>query len=272
MYFVFGWVKIFKTLWFLCDRSHQIICILQICHLCYCAVGVKAHKENNKVLIFCASKYKLHVAETKHNVKTPDTIFYYTYWAYQIVFFCLVINIILGVMSCHDHLRRICSYTLIFREYPQLTHRLALQFLVMPIVFVHIILQTWSWLKSKNLTILVMRNNGIAQCKVTFVQASCFINGISDNKSITVWKTIFFLQTCATREYDVITNAGTYRCFSKGTLWKSVCLAFVFFTPPNRTWGNLTSFSHSYLRTHLEFRPPVYALFWVLVSEISKAF
>ena len=53
-------------------------------HLCYYAVGVKAHKENNKVLIFCASKYKLHVAKTKHNIKTPDTIFYYAYWAYQI--------------------------------------------------------------------------------------------------------------------------------------------------------------------------------------------
>ena len=45
--------------------------------------------------------------------------------------------------------------------------------------------------------------------------------------------------------------------FSEGTLWKSVCLPFVFFTPPNRTWGNLTSFSHSYLRTFLELRPPV---------------
>ena len=44
-----------------------------------------------------------------------------------------------------------------------------------------------------------MGNNGIVQCKLTFAQASCFINGISDNNSI-----IFFLQTCATREYDVI--------------------------------------------------------------------
>ena len=51
-------------------------------------------------------------------------------------------------------------------------------------------------------------------------------------------------------------NAGTYRCLAECTLWKSVCLPFVFFTPPNRTWGNLTSFSHSYLRTYLEFRPP----------------
>ena len=166
---------------------------------------MKAQKENNKVLIFCASKYKLHVAKTKHNVKTPDTIFYFPYWAYQIVFFCLVMNIILGVVSWHDHLRWICSYTLIFREYPQLTHRLALQFLVMPIAFMLIILQTWSWQKSKKLAILVMGNNGIVQCKETFVQASCFINGISDNNSIIVWKTIFFLQTCATREYAVIT-------------------------------------------------------------------
>ena len=53
-------------------------------------------------------------------------------------------------------------------------------------------------------------------------------------------------------------NAGTYRFLSEGTLWKSVCLPFVFFTPPNRTWGNLTSFSHSYLRTYLEFRPPAH--------------
>ena len=48
-----------------------------------------------------------------------------------------------------------------------------------------------------------MGNNGIVQCKLTVVQASCFLNGISDNKSIVVWKTIFLLQTCATREYDV---------------------------------------------------------------------
>ena len=70
--------------------------------------------------------------------------------------------------------------------------------------FMHIILQTWTWLKSNSSTILVMGNNDIVQCKLTFVQASCFINGISDNTSILVWKTISFLQTCATREYDVI--------------------------------------------------------------------
>ena len=70
--------------------------------------------------------------------------------------------------------------------------------------FMHIILQTWSWLKSNNSTIVVMGNNGIVQCKLTFVQASCFINGISDNNIIIVWKTIIFLQTCATGEYDVI--------------------------------------------------------------------
>ena len=111
---------------------------------------------------------------------------------------------ILGVMSCHDHLRWISSYILIFREYPQLTLRLALQFLAVSIVFMHIILRTWSWLKSNNSTMLVIGNNGIVQCKLTFVQASCFINGISDNNSILIWKTIFFLQTCTTREYDVI--------------------------------------------------------------------
>ena len=73
-----------------------------------------------------------------------------------------------------------------------------------PIVFMHIILLTWSWLKSNNSTILVMGNNGIVQCNLTFVQASCFINGISDNNSILIWKTISFLQTYATREYNVI--------------------------------------------------------------------
>ena len=124
-------------------------------------------------------KYKLHygwctgrrfTAATRHNTSCsevklkPEMRSFKSNENIQIVFFCLVINIILGVMSCHDHLRWICSYTLIFREYPQLTHRLALQFLVMLIAFVHIILQTWSWLKSKNLTILVMGNNGIVQC------------------------------------------------------------------------------------------------------------
>ena len=76
--------------------------------------------------------------------------------------------------------------------------------LVMPIDFMHIILQTWSWLKSNNWTILVMGNNGIVHCKLTFVQASCSINGKTDNNSIMIWKTIVFLQTCATREYDMI--------------------------------------------------------------------
>ena len=37
--------KQFRTLLFLCEHSHQIFCILQLGHLCYCAVGVKAHKE-----------------------------------------------------------------------------------------------------------------------------------------------------------------------------------------------------------------------------------
>ena len=116
----------------------------------------------------------------------------------------LVIDMILGVMSCHDYLRWISSYILLFREHPQLTHRLALQFLVMPIVFMHIIWQAWSWLKSNISTILVMGNNDIVQCRLTFVQALCFITVISDNNNIIVWKTIFVLQTCATREYNVI--------------------------------------------------------------------
>ena len=156
--------------------------------------------------------------------------FYYAYWACQIVYFSLVINIILGVMSSHDHLRRISSCTLIFREYPQLTHMHALQFLVMPIVFMHIILQTWSWFKSNNSAILVMGNNGIVQCKLTFVQASCFIYVTSDNNRI-----IFILQTCATREYDVIKMLVLTDVFARAPFEKSVCLPLVFFSPPNRT-------------------------------------
>ena len=70
--------------------------------------------------------------------------------------------------------------------------------------FMHIILQTWSWLKSNNSTIWWWGNNGIVQCMLTFAHALCFIKGISNNNSLIVWKTIFFLQTCATREYDVI--------------------------------------------------------------------
>ena len=109
-------------------------------------------------------------------------------------------------MSCYDHLRWISSYILIFREYPEHTHKLALQFLVMPIVLmhIHVIWQSWSWLKSNNSTMLMMGNNGIVQCKLTFMQTSCFINGISDNNNTIVWKTIFFLQTWATREYGMI--------------------------------------------------------------------
>ena len=122
----------------------------------------------------------------------------------------------------------------------------------------HIILQTWSWLTSKNLTILVMGNNGIAQCKLTFVQASCFLNTISDNNSIIVWKTIFFLQTCATREYDVIKMLVLTDVFPRAPFENRFVYLLLLFTPPNRTWGNLTSFSHSYLRTYLGFRPPVY--------------
>ena len=74
-------------------------------------------------------------------------------------FIRLVINIILCVLFYNDHLRWISSYILNFRVYPQLTHRLAMQLLGMPIGFMHIISQTWSWLKSNNSTILVMGNN-----------------------------------------------------------------------------------------------------------------
>ena len=34
------------------------------------------------------------------------------------------------------------------------------------------------------------------------------------------------------------------------------CLPFVYCSPPNRTLVNMTSFSHSYVKSYLEFRPP----------------
>ena len=67
--------KKFITL-FLRERSRQTFCIWQLGHLCYCAIGVKAHKK--KILrfkMFCASKYKIHLTKTKHSVKPPDIIF-----------------------------------------------------------------------------------------------------------------------------------------------------------------------------------------------------
>ena len=69
-----------------------------------------------------------------------------------------------------------------------------------------------------------MGNNIIlSSCKLTFVQASCFINGICDNNSI-----IVFLQTCATREYAVIKMLELTECFSyDSTLSKSGCLPFI---------------------------------------------
>ena len=111
---------------------------------------------------------------------------------------------ILGVRSCHDHLSRISSYTMTFSRIPTAYTQACFAISCHAYSFMPIILQTWSWLKRNNSTILVMGNNGTVQCKVTFVQVSCFINDRSANNSIIVWKTMFFLKTCATREYDVI--------------------------------------------------------------------
>ena len=124
MYFVFGWTKKKKK------KKKNIISLraftpnilyLTASYLCYCAVGVKAQKEIIRFYFFCASTNKIHVAKTKHNVKTPDTILLLCISSLPNRFLSLVTNIILGVMSCHDHLRWISSYTLIFSEYPQLT-------------------------------------------------------------------------------------------------------------------------------------------------------
>ena len=38
------------------------------------------------------------------------------------------------------------------------------------------------------------------------------------------------------------------------------CLPFVSCSSPNRTLVNMTSFSHSYVRSYLEFRPSAYSL------------
>ena len=126
--------------------------------------------------------------------------------------------------------------------------------------FMDIILQTWSWLKCNNSTILVMGNNGIVQCKLTFVQASCFVNGISENNSINVWKTIFFLQTCATREYDVIKMLVLTDDFPRAPFEnRLVYLLFSFHLQTGRR-VIVTSFSHSYMISYLEFSPPVYSI------------
>ena len=44
--------------------------------------------------------------------------------------------------------------------------------------------------------------------------------------------------------------------FFESILYKMGSLPFVYCSPPNRTLGNMTSFSHSYMRSYLEFRPP----------------
>ena len=59
-----------------CGRSHQIFCILQLGHLCYCTLGsIVLFLFFLFFVFFSASIYKIHVAKTMHNVKTPDTIF-----------------------------------------------------------------------------------------------------------------------------------------------------------------------------------------------------
>ena len=112
--------KIFRTLLFLCERSHQIFCILQLGHLWNCAVGVKAQR-NNKILNFCASKYK-NAFRKKQNIR-KKLIQYFTMHTEltKSFYLSIEINMILGVVSCHDQLRWISSYTLIFREYPSYT-------------------------------------------------------------------------------------------------------------------------------------------------------
>ena len=158
----------------------------------------------------CASKYKIHFAKSKHNVKNS----WYNIFTMHIELtnsFSLAIAIYSPCLK-YDPRCDVLSWS------PPVNLFLHHYFSRIPTAYthacfaifchayrcMHIILQTWSWHESNNSTILVMGNNGIVQCKLTFVQASWFINGISYNNSIIVWKTIFFLQTCARREYDVI--------------------------------------------------------------------
>ena len=110
-------------------------------------------------------------------------------------------------------------------------------------------------LKATNWTILVMGINIILKWKWTFVQASRFVDVISDNDGKRVWKTFLFLQTCTTREYDWIKTLILTDVFRENRL-KMDCLPFVHCSPPNRTLVNMTSFSHSYVRSYLEFSPP----------------
>ena len=179
--------------------------------------------------MFCASKYKIHFAKTSwHNS--------FTMYIELTKSFSLAITI---YSPCHkyDPRRDVLSWwppmNLFLHHDFSRNAQACFAISCHAHCFMYIILQTWLWLKSNNLTILMMGNNGIVQCKLTFVQASCFVNCISDNNSIIVWKTIFFLQTCATREYDVIKMLVLTD--PEGTLWKSVCLPFVFFSPQNRT-------------------------------------
>ena len=106
-----------------------------------------------------------------------------------------------------------------------------------------------------------MGNNGIVQCEVTFVQASCFINSIFDNNSIIVWKTIFFLQTCATREYDVITMLVLTDVFPRAPFEnRFVYLLFSSHLQTGRgvIWRHFTLLFENILK---EFRPPEYTTF-----------
>ena len=90
---------------------------------CWC----ESSQRNNKVLNLLRIQIQNTNRKTKNNVKTPDSIFLLCILRLPNRF-SPIINIILGVMSCHDHLRRISSYILIFLEYPQLTYRDALHF------------------------------------------------------------------------------------------------------------------------------------------------
>ena len=93
--------------------------------------------------------------------------------------------------------------------------------------------------------------------EVDFVQTSRSIDVISDNDNKSVWKIFLFLQICTTRDYDWIKMLVlTDVFFFESTLYKMDCLPFVYCSPPNRTSVNMTSFSHSYVRSYLEFRPP----------------
>ena len=108
------------------------------------------------------------------------------------------------MLSWHDHLLWISSYTLIFENNCNLQTDLLCYLMACLASLCNLFCRHVHGLKVTNSTILVMGINIIPKWKLTSVQASRFIDVISDNDSKSVWKTFLFLQTCSIRESDWI--------------------------------------------------------------------